>query len=84
VTASEKPLRLKGNICGFKSCPQERSTATVVAIEFLYTANYASNNITAFNINATTGQLTPILGSPFAAGTYPCRLTVDPSGQFVY
>jgi DNA-binding beta-propeller fold protein YncE len=38
---------------------------------YLYVANTASNNVSAFQITAGTGALTPITGSPFAAGTAP-------------
>lgn len=63
---------------------------------FLYVTNpSASNappnastigNISAFNIDSSTGALTSILGSPFtvANGTGPSAITVDPSGKFVY
>jgi len=63
--------------------------------KFLYVANpSASNpppsstrgNISGFNIDPSTGALTPILGSPFTAtnGNGPSAVTVDPSGKFVY
>jgi 6-phosphogluconolactonase len=64
--------------------------------QFLYVVNpSASNpppytatlgNISAFNIDSTTGALTPILGSPFTstAGTGPTAIVVDPTGRFVY
>lgn len=38
---------------------------------YAYVANLNSNNISAYTINATTGALTAIAGSPFAAGTQP-------------
>src|ERR1700674_5140217 len=61
---------------------------------FLYVANpSASNpppfssttgNISGFNIDPSSGALTPILGSPFTAtnGNGPSAVTVDPSGRF--
>jgi 6-phosphogluconolactonase (cycloisomerase 2 family) len=64
--------------------------------KFLYVANpSASNpppfsattgNVSGFNINPTSGALSPIQGSPFAAtnGKGPSAVTVDPSGRFVY
>jgi 6-phosphogluconolactonase len=63
---------------------------------FLYVANpSASNpppfssttgNISGFNIDPSTGALTPILGSPFTAtnGKGPSVVTVDPSEKYVY
>ena len=38
---------------------------------FLYTANQGSDNISGLGINATTGALTPISGSPFASVANP-------------
>ncbi len=64
--------------------------------QFLYVANpSASNpppnesttgNISGFNIDPTTGALTPILGSPFTStiGALPTTLTVNPSGTLIY
>ena len=51
---------------------------------FAYAANNASNDVSAYTINATTGALTPVPGSPFAAGLNPVTVTVHPSGQFAY
>ena len=50
---------------------------------FAYVANQ-SNSVSAFTINATTGALTPVAGSPFAAGASPNCVTVDPTGKFAY
>ena len=60
----------------------------------LYVANPAAintlvssvGNISGFDIDPNTGELTPILGSPFTStvGTGPSAITVDPSGRFVY
>jgi len=43
---------------------------------FLYTANQGSDNISGLSINATTGTLTSITGSPFAGVTNPFDLTI--------
>lgn len=63
---------------------------------FLYVANSeaanpppyttTTGNISAFNIDPTTGGLTPVLGSPFVTpnGSNPTELAVDPSGTFLY
>jgi hypothetical protein len=52
--------------------------------KFAYVADYQGANISAFTINSTSGALTPVGGSPFATGTSPISVTVDPSGKFVY
>jgi 6-phosphogluconolactonase (cycloisomerase 2 family) len=38
-------------------------------VGFLYTANIQDDTISAFTVDNTTGVLTPIKGSPYAAGT---------------
>ena len=39
-------------------------------LQFLYVANFASNNVTGFVVNPLTGALTTISGSPFSAGEF--------------
>jgi 6-phosphogluconolactonase len=61
---------------------------------FLYVANtsavnpgsVSTGNISGFNIDATTGTLSPISGSPFtsAVGSGPSAMVADPSGRFVF
>jgi 6-phosphogluconolactonase (cycloisomerase 2 family) len=55
------------------------------ATKFVFVGSSASANVSAFTINATTGALTAVAGSPFAnPGGSNYGLTVDPSGRFVY
>jgi 6-phosphogluconolactonase (cycloisomerase 2 family) len=51
---------------------------------FAYVANLNTSNVAAYKINSSTGALTAVSGSPFAAGTSPISVTADPSGRFVY
>src|SRR6266853_3744637 len=51
---------------------------------FLYVANGGSNSISAYVIDAKSGALTPVGGSPFPAGSVPSSIAVDPSGKFAY
>jgi 6-phosphogluconolactonase (cycloisomerase 2 family) len=56
---------------------------------FLYVSNSGDGTVSAFTINASTGELAAIAGSPFvASGTAspntPTAVQVDPSGQFAY
>ena len=73
------------------------SAAVDTSDRFLYVTNPSANNlppynetignISGFNIDQTTGALTPMLGSPFAPlnGTVgPTTVLADPSGKFVY
>jgi YVTN family beta-propeller protein len=52
--------------------------------KFTYAANNNSNNVSGYTIDATTGVLTEITGSPFEAGSNPSCIALDPSGKFVY
>jgi 6-phosphogluconolactonase (cycloisomerase 2 family) len=55
--------------------------------KFLFVANFSSGNagsISVFSINASTGALTAITGSPFTGSGPANGITVDPTGKFVY
>jgi 6-phosphogluconolactonase len=56
--------------------------------KFAYVVNSGSNlgfrNVSAYTIDGTTGALSPVSGSPFAAGSFPVSVAVDPSGKFAY
>jgi 6-phosphogluconolactonase len=45
---------------------------------FLYTANVQDGTISAFTANDNTGVLTPVTGSPYAAGTSVAGLAAAP------
>jgi len=53
---------------------------------FLYAANTIANTISGFAINANTGALTVVPGSPFssAGGTGPSALSMDTANKFLY
>src|SRR5204863_6947708 len=55
-----------------------------LGVGFAYVANQTDNTVSAYTINAGTGALTPVAGSPFATGTGPFSVTVAPSGAFAY
>ena len=48
-----------------------------------YVAVPQGNAIAAFRVDSS-GDLTRVLGSPFAGGTSPAAIAVHPSGKFVY
>ena len=55
---------------------------------FIYVANYnvvaAQNSVSGYSVNPATGALTPVPGSPFAAGTATQDLAIDSAGKFLY
>ena len=52
--------------------------------QFVYVANLQSDNLSAYTIDAATGVLTAIPGSPFAAGAFPIAVAIDPLNRYVY
>jgi 6-phosphogluconolactonase len=70
----------------------EPATAAIDPVKsLLFVANCGSScfgagtgSVSAYLINHSTGALTQVRGSPFAAGSSSLRITVDPSGRFVY
>ena len=57
-----------------------QSPSVVVA----YVANQASNDVSAFTINGTTGALVPVSGSPYPVGTTPGGIAISSNGTFAY
>jgi DNA-binding beta-propeller fold protein YncE len=52
--------------------------------KFAYVANYGSANVSAFGVSASTGALSPLTGSPYAAGGGPISTVLDPKSRFLY
>lgn len=51
--------------------------------KFVVVVNQGSNNLSVFSLDATSGALTPVPGSPFPSGPQPGPMAIDPSGKFV-
>ena len=51
--------------------------------EFLV-ASASADAVAVYSINAASGDLTPVSGSPFPIGRAPTQVTIHPSGKFVY
>jgi 6-phosphogluconolactonase len=52
---------------------------------FVYILNYGQETISAFSVNQTSGVLTEITGSPFAAGEgFPVSEVVSPDGKLLF
>jgi len=47
-------------------------------------AGATANGLYGYAIDATTGALTALTGSPYATGSQPLFVTVDPSGNYAY
>jgi len=71
--------------CSFeRECSAQSSVAVDPTGKFAYVANHRASAVSGYTINAATGALTPITGSPFAAAAIATSVAVDPSGEFAY
>jgi 6-phosphogluconolactonase len=50
---------------------------------FVFVSNTASNSISGFAIDKSSGALMPVPGSPFTTVAQPAGLAADPSGNFL-
>jgi 6-phosphogluconolactonase len=57
--------------------------AAPLRAQFAYVANLGGGTVSAYSIGAN-GALIPVPGSPFAAGSEPDSVAVDPTGKFAY
>ncbi len=51
---------------------------------FIYVANELADTVSGFSVNPATGALTPVPGSPYAAGVRPRDVAIDSEGKFLY
>jgi 6-phosphogluconolactonase (cycloisomerase 2 family) len=70
----------------FPSSDGGRPTSAAVnpAGNFLYVTSNNDSDVAAYSINATTGALTLVSGSPFSVASDAASLTIAPSGKFAY
>src|SRR6266849_8204343 len=73
---------------GNQAAPNESEGIVVdPSAKFLYVSDFANGSVDAFTINATSGGLTVVPGSPFLvflAGSASGGIAVDPSTKFLY
>ncbi len=58
--------------------------ATNATGAFLYVANSGSTNLSQFQVDSTTGILTPLTASVAGTGTDPEFISLDPDAKFVF
>src|SRR5262249_52620805 len=52
--------------------------------KFVYQANFASGDVSAFSVDPATGALAGVAGSPFSIGGSPTSVATSPDGHFVF
>ena len=69
---------------GLGAVPAPSGIAVEPVGRYVYVANSYANSVGAYAVNHTTGALTPIAGSPFAAGPVSYSIAIDPFGRFLF
>ena len=82
VTLTAFALLLAG--CGGNSMQAVIPGPVPQNANFAFVANMNSNTISGFSLDPKTGALSPLAGSPFAAGTGPEFMSADPTGKFLF
>jgi 6-phosphogluconolactonase len=57
--------------------PQPAAVAVDPTGKFVYVANLSAGTVSAFAIAAADSSLTPLTGSPFAAGLQPTAIAIS-------
>ena len=65
---------------GLLSCSGDGGSSSTA---FLYVSNSGGNDISAYRVDTSTGVLTPLAGSPFAAEVNPQGMTLSTTGSLV-
>jgi 6-phosphogluconolactonase (cycloisomerase 2 family) len=63
---------------------QSFGLAVVPSGAFVLVPDFNANGVDVAAVNAATGALTLVAGSPFVSGQAPTSVAVDPAGQFVF
>lgn len=58
--------------------------SNMLSSDFLYATDLNAGTVAGFMFDSTSGKLTPVPGSPFAAGNTPVHATPDDLGKFLY
>ena len=85
---SQPPIGAPAFVAPSSTYPQKNSARSAgrlsTTVHYLYVTNGGSANVSAFAINASSGALTHVEGSPFAARSRPIGEAIDPTGAFMY
>jgi 6-phosphogluconolactonase (cycloisomerase 2 family) len=94
VTVQSQPATSPRQICTVSGGGGAVGSAAITSVSvncrnmvgrFLYVSNRLSASISAFSIDANTGALTPVAGSPFSGtGTLPASAVANPAGTLLY
>ena len=78
------PFAASGAAGGLQAVAIDSTGKYLYAIGATASGGSGTGVVVAYSINTTTGALTLLSGSPFAAGKSPVALAADPKGPFLY
>lgn len=78
--AGTNPKAVSAYTSGFSVTRGDRN----VFLSYLYVANASSDNLSAYQIDQTTGALSPLSPATYATGTHPSAMAIDPTGPYLY
>ena len=86
VTAGTQPNRLACKVANNTGtiASAKVTGVTITCIAPVYVANESSNTVSMYEMDATTGILTPLATPTVATGNSPYSITVNPAGTFAY
>ena len=70
---------------GYPAGVAPSAIATDPTGRFVYVTDQTSNQIYGYSIdNQLSGNLSPLVSSPYGTGLFPVSITIDPRGKYVY
>jgi len=65
-------------------CGGTNNTSSIPNRTFVYVTDQASNDVSGFSVNPSSGMLSPLFRSPFPTGGHPYAIAIDPHNQFAF
>lgn len=89
VTVSTQPLGMQCSVLNGTGIASANVTNIAVSCisragKYAYVTNTYSGTVSAFSIDNSTGNLSPISGSPFTTTAHPTSVAAHPSGKFLF
>ncbi|HZQ25899.1 MAG TPA: beta-propeller fold lactonase family protein [Terriglobales bacterium] len=69
---------------GLTGCSSSSHTSNSASARLAYVTLSSVNQIAGFNVDSSSGALSPVTGSPFATGQSAFAIVVHPSKKFLY
>jgi 6-phosphogluconolactonase (cycloisomerase 2 family) len=84
VLALNFPGLASANSSGESGGQAVSTSATKLQPQFVVVGNHDSKDLSVFHVNAATGELSPVAGSPFPVETAPTSVVASPNGEFIF